>query len=91
MQQAFGLRREESMKFQPRYADRGNCIVLKGSWTKGGRPRTVPITTPEQRTVLEHAHRLVGAGSLISMRIAPQVVQQFRRKMALLRVPKVGL
>jgi hypothetical protein len=65
LQQAFGLRREESIKFQPRYADRGSCIVLKGSWTKGGRPRTVPITTPEQRTVLDHAHRLVGAGSLI--------------------------
>ena len=65
LQQVFGLRREESIKFQPRYADRGNCIVLKGSWTKGGRLRTVPITTPEQRTVLDHAHRLVGAGSLI--------------------------
>jgi integrase len=65
LQQAFGLRREESIKFQPRYADRGSCIVLKGSWTKGGRPRTVPITTSEQRTVLDHAHRLVGAGSLI--------------------------
>jgi integrase len=65
LQQAFGLRREESIKFQPRYADRGNCIVLKGSWTKGGRPRTVPITTAEQRTALDHVHRLVGAGSLI--------------------------
>jgi Phage integrase, N-terminal len=38
LQQAFGLRREESIKFQPRYADRGNCIVLKGSWTKRTRP-----------------------------------------------------
>jgi hypothetical protein len=65
LQQAFGLRREESIKFQPRYADRGDCIALKGSWTKGGRPRTVPITTAEQRTVLDDAHRLVGAGSLI--------------------------
>jgi integrase len=65
LQQAFGLRREESIKFQPHYADRGHCIVLKGSWAKGGRPRTVPITTAEQRTVLDHAHQLVGAGSLI--------------------------
>jgi hypothetical protein len=39
--------------------------VLKGSWTKGGRPRTVPITTPEQRAVLDAAHRLAGSGSLI--------------------------
>lgn len=64
LQQAFGLRREEAIKFQPSYADRGDCIVLKGSWTKGGRPRTVPITTPEQRVVLDQAHQLAGAGSL---------------------------
>jgi Integrase len=65
LQQAFGLRREESIKFQPNYADRGDCIVLKGSWTKGGRERAVPITTAEQRIVLDQAHQLAGAGSLI--------------------------
>ncbi|AMS16089.1 integrase [Pseudomonas chlororaphis] len=65
LQQAFGLRREESIKFQPEYADRGDHIALKGSWTKGGRERTVPITTAEQRQVLDLAHELAGAGSLI--------------------------
>lgn len=65
MQQAFGLRRGESIKFQPRYADQGHCILLMKSWTKGGRVRTVPITTAEQRTVLNRAHALAGAGSLI--------------------------
>lgn len=65
LQAAFGLRREESIKFQPRYADRGGHIAIKGSWAKGGRDRTVPITTPEQRTVLDEAHRLAGLGSLI--------------------------
>jgi len=65
LQQAFGLRREESIKFQPHNADRGDCLVLKGSWTKGGRPRTIPITGPEQRAVLDAAHRLAGTGSLI--------------------------
>jgi site-specific recombinase XerC len=65
LQQAFGLRREEAIKFQPRYADHGDCIVLKDSWTKGGRPRTVPITSPEQRAALDAAHRLAGTGSLI--------------------------
>lgn len=29
LQEAFGLRREESIKFQPGYADSGDCIVLK--------------------------------------------------------------
>lgn len=65
LQQAFGLRREESIKFQPRYADHGDRVVLKGSWTKGGRPRMVPITTTEQRAVLDAAHRIAGGGSLI--------------------------
>lgn len=65
LQEAFGLRREESIKFQPRYADRGDHIALKGSWTKGGRPRAMPITTAEQRAVLDQAHKLAGAGSLI--------------------------
>lgn len=65
LQQTFGLRREESIKFQPGYADRGDHIALKGSWTKGGRERTVPITTAEQRRVLDLAHQLAGAGSLI--------------------------
>ncbi|MCC4621954.1 integrase domain-containing protein [Xanthomonas cassavae CFBP 4642] len=65
LQAAFGLRREESIKFQPRYADHGGHIAIKGSWAKGGRDRTVPITTPEQRMVLDEAHRLAGVGSLI--------------------------
>ncbi|HBN9841564.1 TPA: integrase domain-containing protein [Pseudomonas aeruginosa] len=65
LQAVFGLRREEAIKFQPIYADRGDHIALKGSWTKGGRERTVIITTTEQRDVLQAAHRLAGLGSLI--------------------------
>ncbi|MEG2103458.1 MAG: phage integrase N-terminal domain-containing protein, partial [Flavobacterium sp.] len=55
LQDAFGLRREESMKFQPEYAldcqtiENARYIRLKDSWTKGGRPRTVPITSDKQR------------------------------------------
>ena len=65
LQQAFGLRSEESMKFRPAYADQGHFIRLKGSWTKGGRPRRIPITRPEQREVLDSVRRLVRSGSLI--------------------------
>ncbi|BEG76049.1 phage integrase N-terminal domain-containing protein [Achromobacter xylosoxidans] len=65
LQAAFGLRREEAIKLQPSYADRGDHIALKGSWTKGGRERIVPITTAEQRDVLHAVHRLAGTGSLI--------------------------
>jgi site-specific recombinase XerC len=65
LQAAFGLRREESIKFRPGLADQGDQIALQGSWTKGGRERTIPITTPEQRAVLDEAKRWAGAGSLI--------------------------
>lgn len=65
LQRTFGLRREESIKFQPRYADHGDHLKIKGSWTKGGRERVIPITTPEQRATLDRAHRLVGERSMI--------------------------
>ena len=65
LQRAFGLRREEAIKFMPRYADRGDQIVLKGSWTKGGKERSIPVVTREQRSVLDEARRLAGGGSLI--------------------------
>jgi integrase len=65
LQQAFGLRREEAMKIQPMVADQGDHLFLKGSWTKGGRERIVPIRTEAQREVLNRARRLAGRGSLI--------------------------
>lgn len=65
LQQAFGLRREEAIKFQPVYADRRDHLVLKASWTKGGKEREIPVRTDKQRAVLDRAHRLAGKGSLI--------------------------
>jgi len=65
LQRAFGLRREEAIKFMPGYADQGDHIRLKASWTKGGKARQVPILTQGQRTVLDRANRLAGTGSLI--------------------------
>ena len=65
LQQAFGLRREEAIKFNPSYADRGDHISLKASWTKGGKARDIPVRTNDQREVLNRAHRLVTGGSLI--------------------------
>lgn len=73
LQDAFGLRREESMKFQPEYALDGQAIenakyvILKGSWAKGGRPRTIPITSEKQRHELRNTYALAvkNGGSLI--------------------------
>ncbi len=64
-QVTFGLRKEESMKLRPRLADRGDRLWLKGSWTKGGREREIPIRTEAQRRLLEDAKTFAGAGSLI--------------------------
>jgi hypothetical protein len=65
LQEAFGLRREEAIKFSPSYADKGDHLELKASWTKGGKARSIPIRSPLQRAVLDRAHRLAGKGSLI--------------------------
>ncbi len=76
LQAAFGLRREEALKIQPGWADQGDRLELKPSWTKGGRPRSIPIRLDEQRQLLREAKALVGAGSLIPP--ARSYVQQLR-------------
>ena len=65
LQAAFGLRRGESIKIRPEWADRGDKLVLKDTWTKGGRAREIPIRNEEQRRVLDEAKRFAGRGSLI--------------------------
>ena len=65
LEAAFGLRREEAIKFTPSRDDRGDRIRLKGSTTKGGRPREVPVRSEAQRRLLDDARRLAGSGALI--------------------------
>jgi integrase len=65
LQRAFGLRREEALKVKPFQADRGDRLVLQGSWTKGGRPREIPIRTVAQRAILDQAKALAKRGALI--------------------------
>ena len=65
LEAAFGLRREEAIKFTPARDDRGDRIRLKGSTTKGGRPREVPVLKDSQRKLLDEARRLAGSGALI--------------------------
>ena len=59
LQQLFGLRREESIKFKPHLADHGHYIELQPSWTKGGIGRQVPITSPLQRKFLTELKQLI--------------------------------
>ena len=65
LQQEFGLRKEECLKFSPLYADQGSYIQLKGSWTKGGRAREIPVVTATQRELLNRVTLEAGRGSMI--------------------------
>lgn len=77
LQRLFGLRREEAIKFNPSYADRGDRIVLKASWCKGGRERMVPVRHEAQRDLLDRVRRAAGTGSLIPSE--KRYVDQLRR------------
>lgn len=65
LQAAFGLRREEALKFRPSIGDKGDHIALKASWCKGGRAREIRLTHPRQREILDAVARAAGDGSLI--------------------------
>lgn len=70
LQEAFGLRREESIKLRPTWADRGDVLHLKASWTKGGKERDIPISNVAQRALLDEAKQFAGAGSLIPVEMS---------------------
>jgi site-specific recombinase XerC len=79
LQAAFGLRREESIKIRPQWADRGDRLVLKDTWTKGGREREIPVRTTAQRALLEEAKQFAGRGSLIPKEMSyVEQLQRFR-------------
>ena len=77
LQAALGLRRKESLLVQPWQANAGNVVRLEGSWTKGGRPREIPFSWPEQREVLEQAKQLV---RFKSHSLIPQDLQYFQQR-----------
>ena len=77
LQAAFGLRREEAIKFRVAYADRGDRIQLKDTWCKGGRARSVPVLEDAQRELLDRLHAFAGRDSLI--RPEEKYVQQMSR------------
>ena len=65
LQAAFGLRREEAIKFIAAIADKGDRIELRASWTKGGKARSIPVRTLLQRMVLDEVSAFAGNASLI--------------------------
>lgn len=90
LQAAFGLRREESIKMIPSWADRGNYLLLKATWTKGGLARRIPITTPEQRAAIAEAKAVANKGSLIPAGfLYRDQLQRFRSQCALAGISRV--
>lgn len=77
LQEAFGLRREESIKFIGAWADHDDKIVLKASWCKGGREREIPIRNEQQRNLLNEVKAFAKGKSLIPATLT--YVQQLRR------------
>ena len=77
LQEAFGLRREESIKFIGAWADHDDKIVLKASWCKGGREREIPIRNEPQRNLLNEVKAFAKGKSLIPATLT--YVQQLRR------------
>ena len=77
LQEAFGLRRAESIKFNASWADHGDKIVLKKSWCKGGKEREVIIRNEMQRTVLNEVRVFTKFGSLIPKELT--YIQQLKR------------
>ena len=61
-QSLFGLRREESMKIIISDDAKGENLVIKPSWTKGGIGRTLEITNQEQREWIAKAMNQVTIG-----------------------------
>jgi hypothetical protein len=66
LQAELGLRREESIKIVPSWADRGDRLHLKDSWCKGGREREIPILRLEQRQLIDEAKALANGKSLVA-------------------------
>ncbi len=84
LQAALGLRRAESIKIIPKWADRADRLVLKDSWTKGGREREIPIRTLEQRQLVDEAKALAKGKSLVAPGYATYVayLKHFRYECA---------
>jgi integrase len=65
VQDAFGLRRLEAIRFRPHEDDRGDHLAILAG-TKGGRPRQVPVATAEQRALVEECKAAVEQGDSLS-------------------------
>jgi integrase len=84
LQREFGLRKKEAWLLDARSADRGTTLrVEKG--TKGGRPRSVPIETQQQRDLLalvKEANARTPEGTLVPGASLKSAFDTYKRDMA---------
>ena len=79
LQREFGLRREEALKIQPKWAHRGDRLVLRDSWCKGKRERVLDVRTEGQRAVLDEARHLAATTQQGSLIPTEKYIQQVKR------------
>ena len=91
LQAAFGLRREESIKIIPAWADRGDHLLLRASWTKGGRQREIPVRTVDQRALISEAKALAAGKSLVNpaFRSYAEYLRHFRHVCAQANISRI--
>lgn len=74
----FGLRRLEAIMFKPHIADEGTYLHVRAG-TKGGRPRMIPITTEQQRRLLDKAKAMADPKSGLICRPGMTLKQAINR------------
>ncbi len=89
LQNEFGLRREEALKFNVYLAQQKHSIILKDTWCKGKRSREISITTELQKVLLADIKKEVGKASLIP--INKQYVYQMNQYANTVRKDVIGI
>lgn len=74
----FGLRRLEAIMLKPHVSDEGAYLHVRAG-TKGGRPRIVPISTEQQRSLLEEAKSMADPKSGLICRPGKTLKQAINR------------
>lgn len=88
----FGLRRQEAIMLKPHISDEGVYLHVRAG-TKGGRPRIVPISTEQQRSLLEEAKSMADPKSGLICRpgkTLKQAINRFKYVMRYCCITKAG-
>jgi len=89
MQDAFGLRRLEAIRFCPHEDDRGDHLAILAG-TKGGRLRHVPVESAEQRALVDACKAAVAvndslSGKEVSLKLARRRYKHLAEKFGITR------